>query len=388
MSEEPIRGVRKDLRVKSANELTQDKIDYFVNETKKYIGKEVDLDLHDKFLAEQPVESSEIRRFSLCNLDGNPLWTDTKYGKTTKWGSMIAPPLFMQSSYASEVMGTVPVQIPGILQAQHWLHAGVGLELFTPIKPGDLIKPRIIFNDIEVKTGRFAGLMFLNSTKTTCTNQRGEVLGIQKHYDMIFSIANAQEKKRYDISQDQSIPPLEKDDLGRWTNKRQGATPRYYEDVNVGDNLPSFTHTLSVMDIVGQAAALRTSIEFPQDRAGVGCHWHYNPITCYQVRALPLPFDFGQMRYTWGSRMVTDWMGDNAWVWKVDMQARTPIFAGDRTVISGKIQEKFVSDDRHCVVIDVSYLNQRNDTSCKGTFTVILPSKKGDAPLLPKQPKI
>jgi hypothetical protein len=390
MKEEVTKGMQKDLRVKSADNLSQADIDNFVVETKKWIGREIELDAGDKWLAEQPVDPSEIRRFALLNRDPNPLFTDRSYAKNTRWGDVIAPAIFMQTSYQTEVFGTVPVQVPGVLQAQHWLHSGIGLELYQPIKPGDYIKPKVFFDNIEVKTGSFVGQMFLNSTKTVCRNQRGEVIGIQKHFDMLYSVRKAQSRNPYaGVSKEQAFPPLERSDLGRWTVKRQGATPRYYEDVQTGDELPSIKYDFYIMDIVAQAAAVRIGIEYPQERGGMGCHWHYHPVTCFQVRGLPLPFDYGQMRYTWATRLLTDWAGDNAWPWKIILQARKPIFAGDVTLVKGKIAKKYVMDDRHCVDIDVWFENQRNENSVKGTCTMILPSKANpNSPILPKPPEI
>jgi hypothetical protein len=389
MKEGVTQGFSKDLRSKS-DDLSQADIEHFVSETKKWIGREIELDSGDKWLAEQPVEPSEIRRFALFVLDGNPLYCDREYAKKTIWKDVIAPPIFIQHSYQTEVLGTVPVSLPGVLQAQHWLHSGIDLTLYLPCQPGDYIKPTVYFDNIEVTTGKFIGQMFRNSTKTIVRNQCGDVMTIQKHYDMLYSVAKAQEKNPYgNIDTKQGIPPLVKPDNCRWTTKRQGAVPRYWEDVNVGDDLPAQEHTLYVTEIVAQAAAIRTGIEYPLDRGGCGCHWHYNPVTCFTVRGMPLPFDYGQMRYNWCTRLLQDWAGDNAWLYKIVMQARKPIFAGDVTSVKGKIEKKYVEDGRHCVDIYVSYDNQRSEVSCKGTCTVILPSKQNPkAPLLPAQPKL
>jgi hypothetical protein len=294
----------------------------------------------------------------------------------------------MHTCYSTEVTGTVPVQLPGLLQAQHWLQSGIGLEFFVPIKPGDLVQPRVTFNDIQVTTGNFIGKMFLNSTKTVVKNQRGEVIGTHKHYDMLYSVSKAKEKKTFQFPPEQGYPPLKHEDLGRWTIKRRGATPLYYEDVNIDDELPPINYGVTVMDIVGTFAGIRIGIEYPQERGGLGCHWHYHPVTCFQVRGMPLPFDSGQSRYTFAARLLTDWAGDNSWVWKMDIQLRRPTFAGDKIVVKGKVTAKNIIDGRHCVDVYVTYENQRNEITTKGTVTIILPSKKEDAPLLPKQPEV
>jgi hypothetical protein len=142
------------------------------------------------------------------------------------------------------------------------------------------------------------------------------------------------------------------------------------------------------MDIVAQGASIRTGLEYPQERGGLGCHWHYHPVTCFQVRALPVPFDIGRFRYTWGSRLVTDWMGDNGWLQKLNLQSRRPIFAGDTIIVKGKVTDKCVKDNRHYVMIELWYENQRKDIPCKGNADVILPSRTGEAPILPESPQV
>lgn len=381
-------GMTRDLKAKAAD-LKQEQIDAFVAETKKWIGREMPMDQGDEYLKDIPVESSEIRRFALAVRDPNPLWIDREYAKNTIWGDVIAPPIFMQHSYDSTPQATTPVQLPGVLQSQHWLHSGIGLELFKPIKPGDQIIPKIYFNDIEVTEGKFIGKMFRNSAKVIVKNQRGELLGIHLHYDMLYSVAKAQAKNPYaHIDPKQAIPPLQKPDRGRWFINRQGTTPRHWEDVGVGDELPSWTIDFQIADIIAETNAFRVANEYLPDRAGVGCHWHYHPQTCFEVRGMPLPFDYGQLRYPWGTRMITDWAGDNSWLWKLDWQARKPIFAGDSITMKGKVEKKYVEDGRHCVDLYVWYANQRDEIAVKGPATVILPSKADPkAPLLPPEPE-
>ncbi len=200
-------GVAGDLTSKAGAEMTDEIVEKFVTETKKWIGKEIPLDEEDKFRAKQPVDASEIRRYALTHRNPNPLYVDPDYAKTTRWGGIIAPNNFMHTCYSTEVTGTVPVQFPGLLQAQHWLQSGIGLEFFVPIKVGDLVQPKVIFNDIQVTTGSFIGKMFLNSTKTIVKNQKGEVIGTHKHYDMLYSVAKAKEKKVAGLSRDAEQPP-------------------------------------------------------------------------------------------------------------------------------------------------------------------------------------
>ncbi|WP_460794409.1 hypothetical protein [Nocardioides pacificus] len=42
-------------------------------------------------------------------------------------------------------------------------------------------------------------------------------------------------------------------------------------------------------------------------------------------------YDYGGMRETWLTHAVTDWMGDDAWLWKLSCQHRKFNYMGDTT---------------------------------------------------------
>ena len=43
----------------------------------------------------------------------------------------------------------------------------------------------------------------------------------------------------------------------------------------------------------------------------------------------PAIYDYGRMRETWLVHLCTDWMGDDAWLWKLDCQFRKFNYVGD-----------------------------------------------------------
>ena len=44
------------------------------------------------------------------------------------------------------------------------------------------------------------------------------------------------------------------------------------------------------------------------------CHWDDE---WAQRMGHPAAYDYGVMRTNWMAHLVTDWMGDDAWIWKV-----------------------------------------------------------------------
>ena len=51
----------------------------------------------------------------------------------------------------------------------------------------------------------------------------------------------------------------------------------------------------------------------------------------------PTTFDYGRMRETWLIHLCTDWMGDDAWLWKLDCEFRLFNYVGDTQWVRGTV---------------------------------------------------
>ena len=51
----------------------------------------------------------------------------------------------------------------------------------------------------------------------------------------------------------------------------------------------------------------------------------------------PASYDYGRMRETWLIHLCTDWMGDDAWLWKLDCQFRRFNYVGDTHWMRGRV---------------------------------------------------
>ena len=51
----------------------------------------------------------------------------------------------------------------------------------------------------------------------------------------------------------------------------------------------------------------------------------------------PTTFDYGRMRETWLIHLCTDWMGDDAWLWKLDCEFRRFNYVGDTQWLRGTV---------------------------------------------------
>jgi len=109
-------------------------------------------------------------------------------------------------------------------------------------------------------------------------------------------------------------------------------------------------------------------------------HWDHDRA---QELGLPTSYDYGQMRTSWLIHLVTNWMGDDAWLWSLECQSRLFNFMGDATICSGSVTAKRIEGSHHVVDLQLAAINQRGENTSPGTATVILPSRETGPVVLP-----
>lgn len=346
-----------------------------LSEARALIGKEQELTEYEAYLAQCPVDTSEIRRYALAVEDYNPLWFNNEYSKKTRWGGIIAPPTFMHTCGGGTILTTV--HVPGTDDWPHGaLYSGSEFEFFLPIRVGDKIRPKSKLYDVVEKTGKFVGPMVFVTSETTYTNQSGELVGIWRQTVCKYSTAEAQKKGSYMTEELGPLFPPGYPDMRKGELRARGATPLYYEDVSIGTELPHLVRQLTIPQIVSTAdVSQRIGNILPYTMPGPGCYWHYAAGESWEIRGLPAPMDEGPIRAAQPSQLMTDWIGDDGWLSKLSIQVRRPIYAGDTTTWKGKVTNKYVKDSKHIVECEIWGENQRGQISTKGNATVILPSR-------------
>jgi hypothetical protein len=88
------------------------------------------------------------------------------------------------------------------------------------------------------------------------------------------------------------------------------------------------------------------------------------------------------MRTNWMVHLLTNWMGDDGWVWQLTSSVRKFNYIGDVHFISGVV----VAVDRtaNTATLDLSGVNQRGETTCDGRAVVLLPAANGGHAALPE----
>ena len=92
---------------------------------------------------------------------------------------------------------------------------------------------------------------------------------------------------------------------------------------------------------------------------------------------LPMPYDVGFQRHCWQIHLLTNWMGDDGWLKRSQIQLRRHVFHSDLVRLKGNVTEKYITKDSlHCVDIQTSAINQRGEEVMPGSATIALPSRE------------
>lgn len=214
-------------------------------------------------------------------------------------------------------------------------------------------------------------------------------------------------KKYADIQpQTYTVEDIEKIDAQYEAMHIQGSTPRYFEDVNVGDELtPTVYGPLTVTNMLSFASgngtlmggsrshvlAYKQRKETPKgfvlNEAGIpdvieSVHWDD---AASQRTGNPMAYDYGDQRINWTTHVVTNWMGDDAWLKSVDSQFRRFVYIGDTVYSKGIVTSKEIRNGEAIVELDVWVEDQRGRNTAPAHAEVILPSRElGPVQLPPK----
>jgi acyl dehydratase len=361
------------------------------------------------------VSDDGIRHFAFGFVaDENPLWHEPDYGNKTRWRGQIAPPLFLTTTGINE---TPKYDTPEMKALFKGLYRGVGRynvgtnwKLFRPIRPGDVIYHDCAVSKVEVKANSsFSGARtVLDAIRHLYVDRDGSPVAVR--YENFINAERGGSKKvgkHADTKRHIYTPEdIARIDAQYAAEEIRGATPRWWEDVSVGNEIvPVVKGPLGTLDIVAAhlgwglgttygAGPLRYNWQtrqklsgfYSNDRYGVPqsmlrLHWDQDRA---EELGLPAPYDYGQMRSNWLSHAITNWMGDDAWISSLDTQIIGFNFHGDTTLITGKILGKHQKDGVCSVDLEVVGTNQRGEVSCRAQATVFLPSRDAGPVTLPK----
>jgi acyl dehydratase len=359
--------------------------------------------------------SDTISHFAFGIGDDNPLFHDPEYGKSTRWRGQIGSPLYLTTVGIDETPppnAELKELFRGLFRGVGKYYSGAKWEWFKPVRPGDVLYREYTTCNIEVKeqSSFTGGITVIDTYRFFYVNQLGEPVAT---HEMAF--VNAERGASKKTGKNEKIEratytPEEIAKIGEQyaAEERRGAKTRYWEDVSEGDQLvPVVKGPLRVTDVVGfhigwgfgqtyGAGPLRYGWKqrsrmpafYSDDPYGVPDivqRLHWDPARANEI-GLPAPYDYGTMRTNWLGHLVTNWMGDDGILLRLQTEMRAFNFVGDTTLCTGEIARKYVENGQHLVDLKLAATNQRGVVTSPGTATVALPSKTGGAAILPIAP--
>ena len=184
--------------------------------------------------------------------------------------------------------------------------------------------------------------------------------------------------------------------------KPRGDTPRYWEDVQVGDEIDVITKgPLGLTDFIAFIAAGAAPIpriaahSVSLKRYRKHPKWafrdprthalepvysvHYNDYAA-QLQGAQIAYDVGIQRTCWQIHSLTNWMGDAGRLKALTGQYRAHVYLSDVVKLGGRVESKEIDADGDAVVHLTTWgRNQRDQAVMPGTAVVVLPRRADDA---------
>ena len=355
-----------------------------------------------------------IRNWALGMGDDNPLHVDEEYGPTTRWGSQVASPTFIGHLKAPLLGDPIPKDIAratkGLFRGIHVFVSGGTWDFYRQVYPGDRLYSFSGLESVETKDSEFAGRSVIQVSRQAIFNQRVEVVGVYR----VLTILTARKESR-DRGKYLDIEPAHytDDDIARideiYSNEEvRGPEKRWWEDVAVGDELqPMVKGPLTVTEIIAFHAGgygfvpygLRSSRVGYKNRTRIRPFYIKNEMgvpdvaqrlhwdsAWAQAIGNPMAYDYGVMRQSWFQHHVTDWMGDDGCLLRLEDSIRKFNYQGDTQFLSASVVDKRVEEAGHVVDIELTMVNQRGVETANGKATVGLPSRTSGLPMFATVP--
>ena len=229
------------------------------------------------------------------------------------------------------------------------------------------------------KQSNRVGKIAFNTGLVSYTNQRKELVATIK--TLMARYENTGGTMEYDRTPNAQAVVEPADPLV-WERERRGAEIRYWDDVAEGDELPALKKgTYSVTELflfthgaLGTGRSSRAALE-GEGSADLGGGGRFDAEHAQKRRNMPGQFDFGPQRVCWLAQIVTDWMGDEGTLKKLNASIRHPNVVGDTNTVFGVVSNKTIDDGDHLVEVQVQNLNQSGLPTALGSAIVALPSR-------------
>jgi acyl dehydratase len=337
------------------------------------------------------VTRDAIYHLALAIGDLSPMYLDEEYAKKTRWGTLLAPPIMIQSFDTLRAVGSagLPEGLPGV----HSIWSGSMYEYEQPLTLGDVIHAKSYLKEVrEVESGFAGGRAVYQTYEAVYWNQRDEKVGVRQDTWIRNERNRTKQTAKYGEIELATWSRDQIHELWQHYEREQRTVARKWDDVQVGDELPAIlkgplTPTAEIafesffgIYLVGNTVAARLYKKHPKlmipNEQGVPeppqrVHWD-TPFT-KNLLGLPGAYDLGPERCAWLTQVATDWMGDDGFFRKIEAQYRKFNYMGDVTWIKGRVAEKVRENGHKLARCEVWCENHRGERTAKARVEVALP---------------
>jgi acyl dehydratase len=273
------------------------------------------------------------------------------------------------------------------------MYAGTDFRWERAIAEGDRVVGESVLHALIEKPSEFATRAIQQIYRTTFTNQRGEVVCEADSWCFRTERETARERGKYKSEGPHRYSAADLAAIKRAyaTEEIRGATPRYWDDVSVGDILPEAVKgPLTVTSVVAfvqgggglyvrahglafemfeRHPALGIPNDFGIPEPPERVHWDEA-----MARAVGVPgaYDYGPERVAWLGHLVTNWMGDAGFLRRLHVKVLRHNLIGDTTWCRGRVTGKAAGGAVH---LEINGTNQRGEVIAAGAAEVVLPRR-------------
>jgi amino acid adenylation domain-containing protein len=331
------------------------------------------------------VTADAIHHMALGISDDNPLWLDVDCARENHVGKRIAPPSFLCSVLYPVLHGSLSSTPLSSLIVE------LGFKWDEPIVEGDSLTGTARQIDAIESRDKNGIPLALISSEVEYRNGQNILVGrasamIARAVQMGDHLRLARDIYEYDPDELLVIGEAQRKE------SRRGNCSFERNELSPGDEIPTLVRgPLSIGDMIGWLSATGPAYRpgspgyrdtlvaphsaIPHPLTGWPTHkaQHHEDHLLASLRGMPAPFDHGVMRFAWITPLITNWMGNDGWLQRLNVRLHAPILYGDTTWYHGKISRISEVGSQLAVTIDISGVNQLGETTTTGEAVALVP---------------
>ncbi|MGI9325735.1 MAG: FAS1-like dehydratase domain-containing protein [Pseudomonadales bacterium] len=295
-----------------------------------------------------------IQHFAWGIGDDNPLWRDVNYGRASHWGGLVAPPCFYYAVHETTIARGYPDR-RRLYHSVDWTFHDI-LPATTPIEAEcEFIEERTTEGGIDQRgriVFRTPDGQRLATAVTCCTRALETAPSIEARPELRYSGDELNEIERLVLA-----------------SERRGGNQRQWEATPPGEELgPLIKGPLSIMDVVAWCAATTGVVTADAEHSEGGLHEQ-----CAT----------GPQLVTWMSQLVTDWMGDDAFLHRLQVEVHDLPPLGSTTYLHGRVSGIAIEPAGPTARVDLSAVDKNGALIASGVAKVLQPSAEHGPVQLP-----